>query len=259
MLRGWLPLYTTSVRLGLADLLRCGPGREALVRVAVPLDPSRYLELPFVRDELDAKPGDRILDLASPKLLAVRLALDGVEVMSVDLLASEVGLWRRLAGGVPGLRFELADGRSLPFADGSFDGAYSVSVLEHVPDGGDEAALAELARVVRPGGRLVLTLPHAPKAREEWRERPLYGPQENRSGRFFFQRWYDDERLDALLASTPSLAVLRREVVRLQPNWNAAFNRLFPWLLPLGPFFGLLARERAGPGGDVARIALERS
>ena len=64
--------------------------------------------------------------------------------------------------------------------------------------------------------------------------------------------------LDELLRSAPVREV-SREVVRLQPNWNQAYNRHFPRLVPLGPFFGLLGREVAGPGGDVARIVLERA
>ncbi len=45
---------------------------------------------------------------------------------------------------------------SLPLADASLDAAYSISVLEHVPD--PPRAIAELARVVRPGGTFVLTI-----------------------------------------------------------------------------------------------------
>ena len=49
-----------------------------------------------------------------------------------------------------------------------------MSVLEHIEGDGAAAALRELARVVRPGGRVVVTLPHADQSREEWRDRPLY-------------------------------------------------------------------------------------
>ena len=49
------------------------------------------------------------------------------------------------------------DALALPFADASFDRLIAAEVLEHVPD--DRAAIAELARVLRPGGRLAVTVP----------------------------------------------------------------------------------------------------
>jgi len=49
---------------------------------------------------------------------------------------------------------------ALPFADGWFDAVISCHVLEHVAD--DRAALAELARVLAPGGRLILLVPYDP-------------------------------------------------------------------------------------------------
>ena len=52
-----------------------------------------------------------------------------------------------------------ADVRRLPFADASFDTVLSNSTLDHFPRAGEiEVALAELARVLRPGGRLLVTL-----------------------------------------------------------------------------------------------------
>jgi SAM-dependent methyltransferase len=255
-MRGWLPLYALSVRLGLRHLLRHGYSRQAVVRVVIPLDPSRYLELPVARRELEARPGQRVLDLASPKLLAVALAREGVQVTSVDELAPEVETWRRLAAGIPNVRFEVADGRSLPYGDATFDHAYSVSVLEHISDRGDEQALGELARVVRPGGRVFVTLPYGETYREDWRETPAYADHGADDGRYFFQRWYDPARLARLLESVPALELVRSETARLQPNWNVAYARLFPWLVPLGPLYGLLARERVDPRGDVVRLTL---
>ena len=226
------------------------------MRIVVPMDPSRYLELPWALETLAARSGERVLDLASPKLLAVELARRGAEVVSVDELEREVETWRHLTQGKPRLSFEVADGRALPFADASFDHAYSISVLEHIGDDGDGQALRELARVVRPGGRIAVTLPYATSYREDWRDRPEFVDHGEVGGRFFFQRWYDEERLDRLVASAPAL--VERQVVRMQPNWNEAYVRAFPCLVPLGPFFGLLGREIGGPGGDVVRLSFVR-
>ncbi len=163
-------------------LLRRGYRREAIVRVVVPLDPSRYLELPWALEQLGAKPGERVLDLAGPKLLSVVLARQGVRVTAVDQLEREIEAWRALAGDVPGLELRVADGRALPFEDASFDHACSISVLEHIEEPGDAEALRELARVVRPGGRVLVTLPHAQAYREDWRDAPVYA-NEPGSGR----------------------------------------------------------------------------
>ena len=73
---------------------------------------------------------------------------------------------------VPGLRSVVADVRTLPFDDGSFDFALCISTLEHVgrdnevydvdaprEDSGDEAALRELHRVLDKDGRLLVSVP----------------------------------------------------------------------------------------------------
>jgi SAM-dependent methyltransferase len=257
-MRGWTGLYRTSVELGLRYLARRGYLREAVIRVVVPMDPSRYLELPETMHELAVRPAERVLDLASPKLLAVVLARGGAEVVSVDQLEPEIDAWRRLTAGEPRLAFEIGDGRALRFEDQTFDHAYSVSVLEHIPEPGDEQALGELARVTKPGGSVVVTVPFADEYREDWRDAPVYADQGGRAGRHFFQRWYDEARLDRLAAAVPELELVSTSISRLEPNLNDLYTRTFPLLVPLGPFFGLLARRVDGPGGDVARLTFRR-
>lgn len=260
-MRGWSELYRTSLGLGLRHLRRHGFAREAVIRLVVPLDPSRYLELPWALEQLAPVRGETVLDLASPKLLAVTLARRGVVVTTVDQLETEIEVWRRLAEQETGLTFVVGDGRALPFADKSFDHGTSISVLEHIAgDGGDDAALAEIVRCVRPGGRIAITLPFAPAAHVEYRRAPAYVDHGERDdvGRVFFQRWYDDDAVERLVASAPALELVDRSVVRLQPNLQAAYSRTFPLLVPLGPAYGLLARERVGLGGDVIRLLLRR-
>jgi SAM-dependent methyltransferase len=83
----------------------------------------------------------------------VELARRGT-VTGVELAPASLQLARARAVGtvLPG---SLAE--PLPFADGAFDLAVALDVLEHVRD--DEAALGELARVLAPGGRLLVTVP----------------------------------------------------------------------------------------------------
>ena len=257
-MRGWGELYRTSVELGARYLVHHGYLREAVIRVVVPLDPSRYLELPETLAELGAQPGERVLDLASPKLLAVVLARRGAEVTSVDQLESEIDSWRKLTVGEPRLSFQVGDGRSLPFGDASFDHAYSASVLEHIPEPGDEEALRELARVVRPGGRVVITLPHARTYREDWRDAPVYADQGG-GARHFFQRWYDAARVKRLCAAAADLRLVSSSISRMEPNLNELYTRTFPLLVPFGPVFGLLARRVEGPDGDVSRLTFRRA
>ncbi len=56
--------------------------------------------------------------------------------------------------GVENITPARGDARRLPYPDASFDGAYLVAVLGEIPD--QDAALRELARVLKPGGRLVV-------------------------------------------------------------------------------------------------------
>ncbi len=259
MIRGWFPFYRSSVALGLRRLLTGHLSREAVIRVVAPIEDSRFFELPATVAALAAEPGQRVLDLASPKLAAVSLARSGAEVTSVDLFQSEIDTWRDLAGHVDGLELQVADGRRLPFADESFDHAYSISVLEHVAEDGDLQALAELARVVKPGGRIVFTVPFDTAYREDWRDAPLYGGHvPEREGKWFFQRIYDDARLDRLVASSELVRPTGRRVVSFAATWlYRLYQRTLPAGLVLGPLVGMSTRVVESTPG-LAFVTLER-
>ena len=260
MIRGWLPLYRLSLALGARNAARRGGAwRETAIRLLVPIEVDRYLEFSETERALAARAGERVLDLASPKLLAVHLAARGVEVTCVDQFPDEIETWRTIAGHRPGVRFEVGDGRALEYPDASFDHAYSVSVLEHIPEPGDEQALAELARVVKPGGRVVLTLPHAREYSEDWRDRPVYLDQGGATERHFFARWYDDARLDRLVAAAPGLELVERRFFDWKPSravdWYRRNLQRSAVASPAMPFF-LTPREN--PGGGIACVTLRR-
>lgn len=259
LLRGWFPFYRASVGLGLRSLTRGRLTREAIIRVLAPVEDVRMFELPETVAALDVAPGERVLDLASPKMAAVCLARAGAQVTSVDLFESEIATWRDLAGHVPGVEFQVADGRELPFPDESFDHAYSISVIEHIGEDGDYAALAELARVVKPGGRIVLTVPFKEVYGEDWRAEPVYGEQTpHANGKWFFSRIYDHPRLGKLIASTPLVREVQRRLVRFNENWlTRLYYRGHPATLVLNPLLGLTLHVLDEPGG-FAMVSLVR-
>jgi ubiquinone/menaquinone biosynthesis C-methylase UbiE len=108
-------------------------------------------------------PGGELLDVACGfGRHAVPLAREGFRVTGVDRSAPLLEEARRRAGGDDdNPRLVGADYRELPFADASFDGALNLyTSLGYLGDEEDTDVLAEVARVLRPGGRLVIETMH---------------------------------------------------------------------------------------------------
>ncbi|MQA24649.1 MAG: demethylmenaquinone methyltransferase [Micromonosporaceae bacterium] len=102
------------------------------------------------RDALDLRPGERCLDLAAGTGVSTEeLAGSGAEVVGADL-----SLGMLAAGTHRDVPLLAADALALPFADGAFDAVTISFGLRNIVD--TAAALREMARVTRPGGRLVV-------------------------------------------------------------------------------------------------------
>src|SRR5262245_52158719 len=106
---------------------------------------------------LDPKPGERVLDLATGTGWTSRLvARRGATVIGCDIAADLLDAARAAAAAanLP-IDYRIGDAESLPFDDGSFDAVVSTVGIMFATR--QEAAAAELARVVRKGGRIALT------------------------------------------------------------------------------------------------------
>ncbi|HEY8123018.1 MAG TPA: class I SAM-dependent methyltransferase [Myxococcota bacterium] len=131
----------------------------------IPTGTTRDSEFLFARmtratlDATGAAPGSRILDVASGfGQDAASLRARGAEVVGAEPSARMTG-WARLvsekaAGPAPHWVRGWSD--ALPFADASFDASYCKGALDHFDR--PELAIAEMARVTRPGGRVILAV-----------------------------------------------------------------------------------------------------
>jgi SAM-dependent methyltransferase len=170
----------------------------------------------------------------TPRILDIGCAAGGTlsylaawgEAWGLDLSAEAVALC--LAWGIDEHRLVVGDAQSMPFfTDERFDLITAVEVLEHLPQ--PERGLAEIRRILKPGGLLLLTVPADPK---------LWSDRDARLGHF---RRY---RLAELKA-----AVRAAGFEILTASYANAF---YYW-----PYRGLLALRRWRQGGSVPRVATD--
>jgi SAM-dependent methyltransferase len=217
---------------------------------------SRCVEYPTVVGRLDLDPADRLLDIGtrySPlaQILALRR---GCSVWAVD---PEPGFARRqleMASRVPRaqrlvhekkLNFLECDASDLPMDDGFFTKISAISVLEHIPN--ESGVVRELARVLHPDGRLVISVPYDP-----WRDEPKYFRRGvyikgQSSEEDFYMRYYNDENLRDRLIDVSNLRLVDIEYFG-EPGFNAHNlifgNQKIPWYvrrIVFQPFAPLLA------------------
>ena len=132
---------------GMVDFLEVVNRRRDIVR-------RRHL----VHEALAAQPGERVLDVGCGPGFYVAELLDAVGtegwVTGVDSEPAMLAVAAKRAEGRDNVAFYEAKATALPVPDGMFDAAVSVQVLEYVQD--VSAALAEIHRALRPGGRVVV-------------------------------------------------------------------------------------------------------
>ena len=127
-------------------------------------------------DRLGVRGGDSVLDLGcgfgrhafeAARRGAIVVALDAGrdEVLGVRATFAAMVDAGELSGDTPAVAVQ-GDALALPFADETFDRVICSEVLEHIPD--DLGAMAELARVLRRGGTMAITVPRRGPERINW-------------------------------------------------------------------------------------------
>jgi SAM-dependent methyltransferase len=152
-------------------------------------------------DAVGAEEGMRLLDVATgPGYVAARAAELRADAVGLDFSETMLAHARSKA---PGVEFLRGDATALPFADESFDAVVAAFLLLHL--GTPERAVAEAARVLRPGGRAAFSVWDEP-SRGRWigvffeaiTAAGAHAPAELPSGPSFY-RFADENELTALL------------------------------------------------------------
>jgi SAM-dependent methyltransferase len=170
-----------------------------------PLDSTRYFEFAFAYDALSHISFHHYLDVSSPRTFPIILILKQREIFAELLNPDAVDL-TYTGELVRSLHLEdrcnLRDCviNTAPFEPESFDVVTSLSVVEHIPQ--DMRAVQKMWDLLRPRGRLLLTLPCAAQTSEQYSDRNEYGLlAPNEEGYFFFQRLYDQQLLEERIFS----------------------------------------------------------
>jgi arsenite methyltransferase len=125
---------------------------------ALYLTPDVVAQRSQVLRALELREGERVLDIGSgPGLLANEMAAlvgHNGRVCGIDISEDMLTISRQRCADQPWTEFQKGDATKLPCTDDSFDAAVSTQVYEYVAD--IPTALAELYRVIRPGGRVVV-------------------------------------------------------------------------------------------------------
>lgn len=123
-------------------------------------------QLPSLRDELDlladlvSLNGQRIIELGCGNARLARALLQrhaGSQLVGLEVDAVQHA--KNIANPQERLLFMAGSAEAIPFPDASFDGAMMLKSLHHVPLDGMDQALAEVARVLKPGGWLYVSEP----------------------------------------------------------------------------------------------------
>ena len=143
-------LQPNVVRLR-ADLARYYD-QDAAARASRRLPDDRVAHREWFIGRLQDEGRHRLLEIGTgPGIDALAFLRAGFEVSGVDLSPAHVTLARGA-----GIDAHVAAAHDLPFASGTFDALWSMSVLMHLPDPDLDAALAEFSRVLRPGAPAAL-------------------------------------------------------------------------------------------------------
>lgn len=179
--------------------------------ILIPMDSTRYFEFHEVWKRVKGFVFTRYLDVSSPRFMPLFLLKmaqrataelinpDSSDLRETEKLANVLGLESRCKffnGTLDKAGFSLI----------SFDLITCISVLEHIPQ--DRAVIETMWSLLRPGGKLIITVPCMAQTMEQYISYNQYGVlKPSDDGYTFWQRYYDRERLELSIYSITGMPI----------------------------------------------------
>ncbi len=174
--------------------------RESINALLYPIHLTRYFEFDFAMQSLIANPPQRLLDVSSPRMLLL-LVLAKCASLKATLLNPDSNdldvtkQWIQLLDLTERVETQACTIEDMSFCDGDFDMVTSLSVIEHIPN--ESPALRRIWKSLRTGGRLVVTLPCAARASDEYIDQNHYNILKPSEGNFvFLEHIYDQVQIE---------------------------------------------------------------
>jgi len=248
-------------------LLFAGQAADAYRCIVAPMDSVRHFEMDFFWKRVRALRPTRVLDVSSPRLLPLILLRadprahadlvnpDGRDLARTRVLARGLGVEERC-------RFLDVRIDALPPDAGSYSLVTCMSVLEHIVD--DLGAVRMMWDRVAPGGRLLLSVPCAAQLLEEFTNVDEYRLLDaDEDGFVFWQRYYDEQRLQAISDITGEPVTRALYVERVPGAYDADVlakrtDPVYPhWREPLATARAYTRHDNIGTQPGMGVVALE--
>lgn len=179
----------------------------------------RNREFQGVLEQLEIEDGADVLDISSPQWFTLCLAhlFPKVKFHYTNIIESEIEDYKEIAkaANLNNIEYTLMDIRSVSDAF-KYDVIYSISVLEHVyPEkGGDIEAYNNIKNLLKPDGRVLITVPYKEKSQIIYQQGTVY--ERDSDERQFFAREYDRQTYDSLEKETGFVSSSKKYITEKQ-------------------------------------------